>query len=60
MLAVFKEYLREKTQISEAQFELLSAYLVTRDIKKNTIIIRQGDTFSKMIFVTRGCCVLIP
>lgn len=54
MLEVFKNYLREKTQITEEQFAQLSAYLVTRDIKKNTIIIRQGDTFSKMIFVTKG------
>lgn len=54
MLEVFKSYLREKTQMSEEQFERLSPYLLTREIKKNTIIIRQGDTFSKMIFVTRG------
>lgn len=54
MLEVFKDYLREKTQLTEEQFEQLSAYLVTRDVKKNTIIIRQGDTFSKMIFVTKG------
>lgn len=54
MLEIFKNYLREKTQITEEQFAQLSAYLVTRDIKKNTIIIRQGDTFSKMIFVTKG------
>jgi CRP-like cAMP-binding protein len=54
MLEVFKTYLREKTQMSEEQFERLSPFLLTREIKKNTIIIRQGDTFSKMIFVTKG------
>ncbi len=54
MIDVFKQYLKEKTQLTEEQFEKLSPYLVAREIKKNTIIIRQGDTFSKMIFVTKG------
>ncbi len=54
MLSEFKKYIQDKTKITDEQFDLISEGLVSKKIKKDTQLLREGDVCSQVFFVTKG------
>ena len=54
MLEYLKKYIQLKLPISDEQFDKASSSLVTRKIKKETILLKQGDVCSQVFFVAQG------
>lgn len=54
MLTEFKHYFREKTQLSEEDLESLASTTSAKFVKKGTILLKQDDVFSKILFVSKG------
>lgn len=50
----FKDYLRKKITITDAQFELISENIKEKTFEKNKIILSPGETSTKTYFVTEG------
>ncbi len=47
-------YIQTKTNITNEQFDLISQNLVAKKIKKETILLREGDICSQVFFVAKG------
>jgi CRP-like cAMP-binding protein len=54
MFAQFKKYIQDKIKITDEQFDLISVKLVSKKIKKDTLLLRQGDVCSQVFFVSKG------
>lgn len=54
MIKIFKAYLQKNIQIDDKQFDLLSKYLKAEKIKKNTILLNQGEVCGHSFFVEKG------
>jgi CRP-like cAMP-binding protein len=54
MLSQFKKYIQDKTKITDKQFELVAGGLISKKIKKDTILLREGDVCSQVFFVAKG------
>ena len=54
MLDHFKKYIQEKTKIPDEQFDLISSALLSKKIKKDSILLREGDVCSQVFFVSKG------
>jgi CRP-like cAMP-binding protein len=54
MLDQFKKYIQDKTKIKDDQFDLISSALISKKIKKDTILLREGDVCSQVFFVAKG------
>lgn len=54
MFAQFKKYIQDKIKITDEQFDLISVELVSKKIKKDTLLLRQGDVCSQVFFVSKG------
>ncbi|MBS1652393.1 MAG: Crp/Fnr family transcriptional regulator [Bacteroidetes bacterium] len=50
----FKEYLQHHTNLSNEQFSILSNYLKTSKVKKQTLLLNQGEICSHSFFVEEG------
>lgn len=54
MLSQFKKYIQDKTKITNEQFDLISGNLVSKKIKKDSMLLREGDVCSQVFFVAKG------
>lgn len=54
MLSPLKNYLQDKTKITDEQFDLIAKDIVSKKIKKDTILLREGDICSQVFFVAKG------
>ena len=54
MLYQLKKYLQDKTKITDEQFDLIAKDIVSKKIKKDTILLREGDVCSQVFFVAKG------
>ncbi|MDQ6756705.1 MAG: Crp/Fnr family transcriptional regulator [Bacteroidota bacterium] len=54
MLSQFKKYIQEKTKITDGQFDIIATDLVSKKIKKDTQLLREGDVCSQVFFVAKG------
>ena len=54
MFAQFKKYIQDKIKITDEQFDLIAKDLVSKKIKKDTLLLRQGDVCSQVFFVSKG------
>ncbi len=54
MLDQFKKYIQDKTKITHDQFDLISSALIAKKIKKDSILLREGDVCSQVFFVAKG------
>jgi CRP-like cAMP-binding protein len=54
MLSQFKKYIQDKTKITNEQFDLISGNLVLKKIKKDSMLLREGDVCSQVFFVAKG------
>jgi len=54
MLAQFKKYIQQKATITDEHFDIISRDLVSRKVKKDTILLREGDVCSEVFFVDSG------
>lgn len=54
MLDQFKKYIQDKIKITDEQFDLISAGLVSKKIKKDMLLLREGDVCSQVFFVSKG------
>ncbi len=54
MLDQFKNYIQDKTKITDDQFDLISSALISKKIKKDSILLREGDVCSQVFFVAKG------
>ena len=54
MLSQFKKYIQDKTKITDEQFDLISGNLVSKKIKKDSMLLREGDVCSQVFFVAKG------
>lgn len=50
----FKQFLQEKTGITEAQYLKLEPLIVYKKVEKNTILLQQDDICSEVYFVANG------
>ena len=50
----FKKYIQAKTNTTDEQFEKIADGLIFRKIKKDTLLLREGDVCSQVFFVTKG------
>ena len=50
----FKAYIQSKITITDEQFEMISAGLISKKIKKGSILLKQGDVCSQGFFVSNG------
>lgn len=54
MLSAFKKYLQQKTGVTDEQFDFISESLIVKKIKKDSILLREGDVCSQVFFVSKG------
>ena len=54
MLEELKKYIANKISITDEQFESISSALVSRKIKKDTLLLKQGDVCSQVFFTSKG------
>lgn len=54
MLQAFKEYLQTKTSITDEQFQRITEGVITRKIKKDSVLLKKGDVTSYTFFVMKG------
>lgn len=54
MLIPFKKYIQDKTKITDEQFDLISKDIISKKIKKDSILLREGDVCSQVFFVSKG------
>ena len=54
MLSQLKKYLHNKIKITDDQFDLIAKGLVSKKIKKDTQLLREGDICSQVFFVAKG------
>jgi len=54
MLSQFKKYIQDKTKINDEQFDLIAPELSSKRIKKDSVLLREGDMCSQGYFVTKG------
>ncbi|MGN6439810.1 MAG: Crp/Fnr family transcriptional regulator [Agriterribacter sp.] len=54
MIPVFKNYLLQKTNVTEAEYEKITANLTTRKVEKGKILLRQDEICSEVYFVLSG------
>jgi len=50
----FKKYIQSKISISDEQFKLVASALISRKVKKETLLLRQGDVCSQVFFISKG------
>lgn len=50
----FKNYLQEKTGITEEQYHLLETHISFRTVEKGTVLLRQDEVCSEVYFVLNG------
>lgn len=54
MLSAFKKYIQNKVNITDEQFDHISNSLQSKKIKKDTLLLREGDVCSQVFFVSKG------
>jgi len=54
MLEHLKKYIQSKQPVTDEQFDKASSSLVTRKVKKETILLKQGDVCSQVFFIAQG------
>jgi cAMP-binding proteins - catabolite gene activator and regulatory subunit of cAMP-dependent protein kinases len=54
MLEELKKYIQNKISLTDEQFDLISSTLTARKIKKETLLLKQGDVCSQVFFVSKG------
>jgi len=55
MIAVFKEYLKEKANYTEQELDIIVAAAVIRKVRRRQYLLQQGDVWKHNAFVTKGC-----
>ena len=50
----FKKYIQNKIRITDEQFDLVASALISRKIKKDTLLLKQGDVCSQVFFISKG------
>ena len=54
MLEELKKYIQKKISLSDEQFDLIASTVTARKIKKETLLLKQGDVCSQVFFVSKG------
>lgn len=54
MTVDFKNFLQQKAQVTDAEYEVLSAHIAFRTVEKNTTLLRQDEVCSEVYFVLSG------
>jgi CRP/FNR family transcriptional regulator, anaerobic regulatory protein len=54
MLEELKKYIQKKISLSDEQFDLIASTVTGRKIKKETLLLKQGDVCSQVFFVSKG------
>lgn len=54
MVSQFKKYIQHKTNITDEQFDLITVNIVSKKVKKDTQLLREGDVCSQVFFVAKG------
>ncbi len=54
MLTQLKRYIQSKTKVTDEQFDLISSEVIFKKVKKETILLKQGDVCSQVFFVSKG------
>jgi CRP-like cAMP-binding protein len=54
MLEEFKKYISDKIRITDQQFEEVTSTLVSREVKKEALLLKQGDVCSQVFFTSKG------
>jgi CRP-like cAMP-binding protein len=54
-LDIFRNYLKDKVDITEEQFQFWSSLLLTRKIPKNQYLLQEGEISHFVSFVSQGC-----
>lgn len=54
MLEELKKYIQNKISLTDEQFDLIASTLTSRKIKKETLLLKQGDICSQVFFVSKG------
>jgi len=54
MLEQFKKYIQDKTHVTDEQYDLITSNLISKKIKKDTQLLREGDVCSQVFFVLKG------
>lgn len=54
MLSIFKKYIQNKVSITDEQYNHISNSLQSKKIKKDTLLLREGDVCSQVFFVSKG------
>lgn len=55
MIAVFREYLKEKANYTEQELDVIVAAAVIRKVRRRQYLLQQGDVWKHNAFVTKGC-----
>lgn len=55
MIEVFKDYLRLKSKVTEAELDKIVAAAHLKKVRKRQYLLQQGDVWKYNAFVTRGC-----
>ncbi|MCF0058544.1 Crp/Fnr family transcriptional regulator [Dyadobacter sp. CY356] len=55
MLSVFKKYITEKANISEADWEVIASVCIIRKLRKQQFLLQQGEVWRHNVFVIEGC-----
>lgn len=50
-----QQFLSNYAQLSEKELETIASKFVSRQIKKHSFLLRQGDTCKDLVFVRKGC-----
>lgn len=54
MTVDFKNFLQQKAQVTDAEYDVLSAHIAFRTVEKNTTLLRQDEVCSEVYFVLSG------
>ena len=55
MIAVFKTYLKEKGDYTEAELDTIANAAVIKKVRKRQYLLQEGDVWKYNAFVTKGC-----
>ncbi|MBS1753950.1 MAG: cyclic nucleotide-binding domain-containing protein, partial [Bacteroidetes bacterium] len=53
-MEIFKQYLKDKARVTDAQFRQLEKLLGEKKIEKADFLLRQGEVCDKVFFVEKG------
>lgn len=55
MFEVFEKYLRDRTKLTDEEFEMMRAVSISRKLRKRQYLLQEGDVCRHDCFITKGC-----